>query len=464
MINQVVFYFNLTISLALPVAIGYIILCLISPNLRWGLFNSLALSFGLGFGILTQWMLLLFMLKIPLNYASITIPLIFLYILCFVIHHRILKRQATQPERISFYQNGDKRYQKSVFIFGFTYICVTLGYVFFHSTYIPVIFWDSFATCAFKAKIFFYDNVASLSQIPHKPYPLHVPFIQSWIAFNLGAWDGLFIKIIFPFALVSFVIIQYTFVKIFSNKTYAIISICLLLSSNFLVFHATTGYRDLIMLYYNCTTIFLLIMWFYMAKDELLILSAIFAGLTTFVKLEGAFYLFIHTLIFIIILFIRKMRNEGIYFRSILKFFVPSYGIFLFFLLYKQFVGVSMFSGRTVPDLTTDLISRLMSIIIFILNDFFFVGHWNLIALIFIITLAYNWKYLFKSKEAVLVFISSISFVFMYIIFLTLTKANIDYPTTLSRVFLHFFPLPIVWITLINYTRFCNSMVKNIPK
>ena len=94
----------------------------------------------------------------------------------------------------------------------------------------------------------------------------------------------------------------------------------ILFSSNLLIFHAAISYSDFFLLYYNCTSVLLLLAWRREKDDGYLILAALLAGLATFVKLEALSYLMMHLVLVVAITF-SDFRN------SIKEKFIQTWGV-----------------------------------------------------------------------------------------------------------------------------------------
>jgi len=288
---------NLTLSILIPFVTGYTFLSYLSKGGPLSIPFKMALAYGLGLGILTLWMFLLTLFHYSLNFLTITIPLL-LCSISFLLLTPIKKTNIANPiDTKILKETAPLPLLPKIFIYSFIilltlYIAHNILYVFWFSMNIPIYTWDATATVAFKAKIFYFEqSIPHLKLLPHPTYPLLTPLAETWVAINLEYWDEQFIKIIFPFAFLSYLIINYTFLKLYTNRIWALLGCAILLSSNLFIHHATISYRDFLLMYYNCTTIILLLLWQRTALNAFLILSAIFAGLTTFVKLEGTAFL-----------------------------------------------------------------------------------------------------------------------------------------------------------------------------
>lgn len=444
---------KLFISLIIPFGVGYALLAALFRGLSMGVGLRSALGFGLGFGILSQWMLVVGILGIPFNVEVIGLPLI---LLLFFLSWKIYQtRQVLFPSQI----NSTKGHRTSPLpqswgtfnSIAISYIAFIFLFVFWQSLTIPIEGWDALATYAFKAKVFFFERTIHLLHLPHPSFPPHLSLLYTWINLNLGVWDDVMIKVILPLTLAAYAVVHYSYLKALTNSSWALGGLCLLLSSNFLVYHATIAYNDLSMMYYNCTSIILLLWWGRQGHDSWLILASLFSGLTTFIKLEGTEYLLIHTILCLIILSRNTTYNFQKKFFKFLKFVVPGYSICLFYNLYKLSAGAWETEGRIRFVASPQSFNRLPAILKALGHTLFMGGNWNLLWVVLIISLASYTQRARRDEDINLLQTALGLFIGLYIIFFTFTSASVNYPYTLPRVVLHFFPLCPLLIILLNY-------------
>lgn len=446
---------NLLISLLFPLSLGYITLTILSRGKTINLALSLALSYGLGVGLLSQWMLILGIFDIPWDLSTIVIPLAIILSLFGFIYKKPkypvdsdsnplfpLKTSNASPTNATAY--------KIIYVLLITYICFSLAFIFYRCLTMPIQSWDALTTSAFKAKIFFYDRSLHHLNLPHASYPLLVPLTESWIALNLNAWDDLLVKIIFPLAMTSYVTIHYFFLRTLTGRNWALGGVCLLLSAPLVFHHSTIAYREIFQMYFNITAILLILWWNRNKNDSLLLLAACFAGLTTSVKLEGIGYLLIHTLLLSYILIRENTLIRRVKMAKLFKFIVPICLFFLPFYFYKTSLNISGLENRTNLALTSEHFARIPGILQDFRWNLFFSGNWNFLWFLLLVSFLGNgWKFQKRSEIKLLTFTIA-AFFAVYLTVLTLTSATIDAPTTLSRVIIHFFPLATLLIILLN--------------
>ena len=293
---------------------------------------------------------------------------------------------------------------------------------------------------------------------PHPSYPVLVPLAETWVALNLGTWSDQLIKIIFPFATLSFLAIYNYFLASYTNKRWALLGVVMLLSSIFFINQSTIAYRDIFLSSYTCTAIMLLLIWLSKKDDAFLILASLYAGLATFIKVEGTPHLLICTALFFLVLFYQKRGSFGKNIIAFFKFTIPSFGICLVFYLYKilrGFPSIRIAHGGHI-DLALENLKRIPLIIKMFSEDIFLSGNWNIIWFLLVLSLVVNFGKIRKRIEVKLLLIALIMFFGLYFSIALFTTefmwvAGSKSPTTLSRLILHFFPLATLLIVLLNY-------------
>ena len=465
---------NLLLGILIPLAAGYVSIALICRDNRLTFPLQLALAYGVGFGLVAFWMFALYSLHQPFHLNIIRIPLL-LYTLIGLIPLFKRKRPALAPtpNGISNSLHTNPSFRTPMVIHALfvgallLYIAQNMYFVFWRSLNVPLSSFDAIATVAFKAKVFFYEPAPpSLGLLPHRTYPLFVPFIESWISFNLGYWDDILIKIIFPLALLSFTVIFYNFLAVFTRRMWALMGCAVLLSSNLFIYHATISYSDFFLMYFNCVAIMLLALWNQNKNSGLLLLAAIFAGLVTFVKLEGTAFLLIYAALFLLInLPSTAFSLSGKRLNSI-KFFVPSVGSAAAFHLYKVMNNILKEGGGTMDktdfDLSLAKITFIPQILFKFAKNLLMSGNWSIVWVILALSLCWA-KGRRLAEESKIILLGLLMFFGLYFGIALMTTnyvwiAGESEVTTLSRLFLHFYPLAVLLIVLINYSLWSDGL------
>ncbi|MCD4780310.1 MAG: hypothetical protein K8S27_07165 [Candidatus Omnitrophica bacterium] len=448
---------KLFFALSIPWILGFLSLKMILKNEKYPFFLEASLAYGLGLGALSVLMFVLDMLQVPFSFSNILSACLLIYLIILIALK--LKARAGSPLRSLLPNKMNKKipgisiFQLALIIF----ILINLYFSFWRALNIPIASWDAFATVAFKAKMFYFEKqIPRLDLLPHKTYPLFTPLIESWICFCLGRWDNQFVKIIFPCALLSFLLISYYFLKTFTNRAYALSGIALLLSSNLFILHSTISYRDFFLLYYNCLAIIFLILWAHFDKNHDLILASLFASLATFVKLEGTAFIAIYLFLILAIYFIKKTNQPKKILKQLVIFIIPVLIIGLGFHIYKHYNGATLQTdSKAQLNLSLTNLHLLKNVISSFKEDFLYTANWHLSWFLLPVAFVLYPKRL-KRKEICICLMGILSFILLYMFVAIFTEnfiwiAGTSKLTGLSRLLLHFYPLNIYFLILITY-------------
>jgi hypothetical protein len=443
---------RLATAFIIPVLAGCAVILFFFRRRSMPLFLGLALSWGVGWGILSHLMLLLGITGIPFSLKSIILPLYGLTCLLFVLYkkNRLPSKRSDSsimlfPEK----KEGDALF-RVIWTAGMSFLGIFIAYyVYFfmwHTHHIPIIAWDAVATIAFKAKVFFYSRgLQDLPLLPLSTYPLHTPLSMTWVAICLGHWDEYLLKWIFPVYLFSFMIIFYYFLRLHVSKWWATVGVVLLLSLNFMRNFPLYASRDLALMYYNCLAVMLLLFWQKTRWREFVYLAGLFSGLATFTKLEALAYPFMHGLLFMLMLACTKENDIKEKARLFLSFAGIVFAVFMIYFAFKSGQPLEQ-TGRLALDIRGGNLSRLPVIFkYFHLNlcVFWFWGWiWGLLLMIFAgkrrLPKSLAARYLML---AVLMFFGMWIIIFVFTVNFNIFHKEVGQTVDLPRFFLHFFPL-----------------------
>ena len=302
--------------------------------------------------------------------------------------------------------------------------------------------------------------------MPHYTYPPHTPLFQTWIALNLDAWDHQMIKLFYPFYFLCYITVQYSFLKNFTSARWALFSIVLLVSCNFLIYHSTIAYRDVTTLYYNCACIILLLTWHRTKDKNILFLISLMAGLMTSNKLEGIGYFLIYAIILCIILAKEKNCLIKEKFFNFIRFIISCLCIFLFYQIYLAIAiapkatleakeNLSLTLREIQFHFSAALLERILVVGIHFFENLFYSNNWNILWIILLMS-PLNIRGNRYPAEIKLLMLSLALFFGMYYFgfaftqhYYWITKTQ----TVLSRGILHFLPLASILIVLLNFSK-----------
>ena len=442
---------------AIPTMLGFAVQYFLTRQIVINLFFMLAVGFGLGCGLVAQWMLCLKILKIQYDLFTIGAPLLMAALILLILSRTnkipIIPDPKLPLPNDTLQSPSTLTIVPIIYRLLIIYIIFNVVFVFWRALTVPLLHWDTISSIAFPAKIFFIEkDLYQHQQLPYAIYPLQVPFLMSWTAFNLGYWDEQLTNIIFPFALLSFIGIYYAALKLFTDNKWAIAGVALLLSSNLFTFHATLAYRDFFTLYNNCTTIILLLMWHQSKNNFFLLMAGLFSGFTTFTKLEGMAYLIVHTLVFIYLLYHQSARGKHDKLKWSALFLIPSYALFLFYQIYKYLYNIIDQNQRLSFDFTFEKLNRILPIFDKLMESLFLSGNWSIIWFLLAVSLIVERG--FRKDTALKALIVAMGLYFGVEILYALVTPHFIWlggeksSAGLSRVLLHFFPLSVAALIL----------------
>lgn len=417
-----------------------------------------AIAFGLGMGALTQWMLLLSAMGIPLSRGSISWPLLAVAGgLLFLARKRKALQDGGRDRLFSAGRVKDNsltrwRWLTVVLVL---YITFQMAFVFWRAFHIPIYVWDELFVIAIKAKVFFYEQgLLHLKVFDLTSYPLHVPLSLAWVAFNLGHWDEQLIKIIFPVIYGCYVVLHFDFLSSYVSRFWALAGAALLVSANYLNFLATIAYRDVFLMYYTVVALMLLLKGNETKSSGILTLAGLFLGFATFTKLEATGYLGVMAVFFIYLLVRRTSGPCGVKFGFFMRFIIPALVIEGFYIGYQRFHGIAFLQGRSRFAFSEDMMMRAGEILFRFGENLFFSGNWNILWVLLVISIVANrrqWR-----EPVVQNVLAGLLLFFVFLVSVALLTTNFislagEYTyTTLSRLFLHFFPLCPLLIVLLS--------------
>lgn len=414
----------------------------------------LGFSYGLGQGILAQIILFIGALGGRFEVHTILKALLIVGLVFYGKYYFGLKKNSFMPEENLLDASTTETGVGAIFK-GAVVLCFSLyvAMLFWKAWYWPIWGWDSMATSVFNAKVFFYEgSLENLKYVPHAPFPLQIPFSILWLNLNLGQWHDEYIKIIFPLVFLSFAAIQHYFLKYYTNSFWASLGLLFFLSASLITTHATSSYRDLFLLYYNCSVLISLMLWHDSQDNAWLILGGLLSGFGIFTKLEGLPYFLIHSLLLITCLFKQK-KPLKVSILAFIKFTLPGLVIFLFFYMYKSLSGILM-TEKTHMNFSGIFLDRVGWILQRFLEDLFWTSNWSIIWFLLCFAILLHIRVIKNCFR--LQFLLGALVLFFGVPFSTSLivhdASHILSRFTLSRIFLHFFPISI-WLIIFIYYR-----------
>ncbi|MBL7057711.1 hypothetical protein ISS03_00050 [Patescibacteria group bacterium] len=317
-INLAIFF----ISIFVP---GYFLVGIFLRENKFSLLFRLALAYGVGVYFITiQIFIWIFLFKLNLDvYWFWLLVLIENVILAdmyqrgFVRNEKIYvaKKIAHLLERI--------RLKEALMLL---FIFIQISMVAFNAFSRPVATYDSVTMWAFRAKLLYSsqgveltdsDSFEYLGGGSHPNYPWLVSIVQFWMHDVIGEYNDVYINFIFFGYYVATLIVLSCLLINFVSLFYSLVLVFFLSSMPLFFYHGFNAYADLILSYYILCGFGFLLMWQQRRRMIFLYLSAIFYGISFFVKSESIIFVFA---VFIMLMLMSRLGDLKC--RLLLRYFI----------------------------------------------------------------------------------------------------------------------------------------------
>jgi hypothetical protein len=316
--------------------------------------------------------------------------------------------------------------------------------------------YDTVAVWAIKSKAFFIHHTIPIELFRNLNYsffnvtnPFLLPFSESYIYLLLGHFNDFASKMLFPLFFLSCLILLYFALKRLDlSRKYALIFTFMLASIPHFNIYATNGYADLIVGYYYSISILFLYFWMENKSSIFLIISAILSALAGGTKNEGILLALINIMIFPIFLIKEKLKRD-----LINKFFI--YVVIVAIFILPSIVLIHMvapkashhaFNIYTLKKFRFENLERLTLILNKYQKQFFGLKHWNLIWILFFISIFSGVGRLFSGNIKYLTL--SVIFIFLSYTLIYILSQHSQTWRSADRLFLNFLPV-VVFLTAI---------------
>jgi len=245
------------------------------------------LYFFAGTTVISLYMFLLSLIKIPFNVPAISLP--FLIYAIYLIFRN--KNWQLDPRR---FISDIKNYRFSwpdILIGMLAIICASM---LINSIIVPVFAKDAYSIWFFKAKIFFTERTVPFNiltsdtfEFSHSDYPFLISLNLAWISLCLGQWKDTILRIFFTAQYALFIPFFYFWIRKYISRRNAAIASFVLFSNSHLLEYGSNGYSDLILGIFVAVSIIFLMKWFDSREKRHLYLSSFFIGSSMFIKNDG---------------------------------------------------------------------------------------------------------------------------------------------------------------------------------
>ncbi len=332
------------LGISLPLFSGYILISFIEKEKKtFSGIEKFILSYSLGTGMLTVYMLYLGILGFPYvrhNFIPYFIVSFLFYLITFKKFRFSHKNFMIQAQHLrsscrdflgkflvvatSFYsQEKTKKVpnslgKKVMLAIIWSLLVFKLVFVVSHILYVPTYFDDAFAHWNYRAKIIFYEkslNMDPESEIflggTHKiHYPLYIQLFKAYMMIAIGDWSEAIAKLISSLYAFFLLIMVYLNLKNLRLEFLRLLAIYLIASIPLFLIHAASNYADLTISFFFTSAGIYLCRWLESKNNAFLIVSACLLGIANFTKNEG---IILYTPSFIItLLFFLVSQKKGL--------------------------------------------------------------------------------------------------------------------------------------------------------
>ena len=148
-------------------------------------------------------------------------------------------------------------------------------------------FWTPKAKILYEHRLVPLTGFRDLGEFFHADYPLFVPLTEAWLFIWMGQTNEYVMKLLFPLYAVFLILGLWAFAARLCGRRAGMIAAGLLATTPIVLWQGTAGMADLPLAFYFLLATAMLLRWFAAVQRPFLVLSAVFVGLTGWIKNEG---------------------------------------------------------------------------------------------------------------------------------------------------------------------------------
>jgi hypothetical protein len=274
--------FFISLAFILPSFTGLSVVAALDRKGLIGWLERAPLSFTLGAGLLSIYMLIIGALGMKFSFLTL---LPFFLAGAFTL---IISRKRPLPTRKTIAKG------KALFVIPLSLLLAwKLFFILFSTLAYPTYFDDALTTWDYKAKTLYYaaglGNMGSAEFLGGGAlnYPLGTSLFKTWIALMAGVWSDACIHLYHFAIFVSMLILFYVNLRQYASASIALLFTYALSSIPLLAPHTYGGYADTALGYYLFAAVAMLARWFHGKESAHLVIGAVLAGIMAFIKNEG---------------------------------------------------------------------------------------------------------------------------------------------------------------------------------
>ncbi len=446
--------------------VGYTFLNILPNNKKILPLQKIAISYGLGVGIITFSMFIFIVIGFHsrISYIPILIitSIVFIY---FKLHKHLIH------DLKAIFGNLKKRKIRYDYleIFCLALLIFEIIVLISISFIRPIYKWDEMVIWNSKAKYIFYDGNFSYLNYIENVYHLAYPLLVSLnIVFHYSFYGQpyYFVQISFVFFYIFLILfLYYSLRHIKLNIKYSLLICTMIATIIDMVAVSYLTMADVILTYYYTLSTIFLTKFVLTRKSYFLIYSSIFAGFMALTKNEGIGLLIMNFFIFLIysllFLFKKETKIRGSL-RQIGQFALPALIIYLpwqIFCIYNQLEGEYLTNLTELLNIQNTITDSLI-ILIGILIITVYCPFW----LIFIIVIGFNFKLIIKKKLLFLLVICVFHLLIKVVVYIVSPYGLVHQLFhSINREFIHLAPFAGFALGLV-FSQICYENVPNFDK
>ena len=269
---------------------------------------------------------------------------------------------------------------------------------FFFGAVAPTFFDDCVRVWNFKAKYLFFHPYMTFDPKASDYltgsfnfYPIVIPVIKYWYMSFVGHWQESFVDILQIFAYISLLAGMFFQILRRSSVVFAITGAYLLSTIPLLVYHAGSGYADILIALFLFLSVASILNWRESGSRDFLFLSVVFALLGFYTKSEGIYLILVANLVTIFLCTLGVARSEKLgamrdYFSLYIPFALP-------FFLYKWYFHLGIAAGGN------NEAAFHLDILPYIWHVVFFEGNYGVFFIVFLMTLALFFSFIRSNQN-----------------------------------------------------------------
>lgn len=337
-----------------------------------------------------------------------------------------------------------------------TFLAALWGVVAVRAVIKPIQFWDAWATYAFKAKVIFLETTIPPSILfrssgyPNVPnYPLGVALQEVWVAWFVGTWDDVAVKLLFPGYLLSLLYLTYGALRERWGARSAMLGTLFVAGLPLLLQHGHDGYTDLPLAYFTLGGAIALTRYVRSGDRRNLWLAGVFGVGLVWTRVDGVIVVACNALLLVVLAARRSELVAKTAWTAVSMYLVLPGLVWATWTLVKTHRGIP-FSVGSVGSVVVPLLDRWPRIADVFFQAFFLEGNWLILWALFAFACIHWWREI-VSLESMFLFWPVIGYLLGIVLMFGITDLFriLEDGGVVNRLILHVAPLAALWVATV---------------